>query len=416
MGKYFKEEETSNHIKRFKTSDTQEKTLRFAQVSRVISKLDYFLDFTKTTLLKVLFKAPALLKVKPEIVTQLKNEFDAITRAQKTVATSTLSKISTLEEEIKTAQDRKDLLGKEIHGAPPDAARNKKVDEIRKIIAYLEKKNQELDSLKKDYADIEKNAKSEINAKIVEFNRVNDLTDPMSWNQDLANPKIEFLLGVPVSKRGTGVVMSRGRQKQQINIFNFLNQVRRGAGRAAFDGILTERYTALLESIGFFDKKYKFKVLKGDEWVDIKYSMGDLFEEINKGGFNRTTQKPLNDEVKAKIIADFEKFIEESDKIERGWLSPIVRSIISSLILLSPYIIKNVAMIATSPLRVKKHQDLRNPNLRKQEIDEAKTNLGVTAREDAKIKQLESILLNPNLSPTLREQVRGQIERLKGKK
>ena len=54
MGKYFKEEETSNRIKRFKTSDFQEKNSRFAQVSRVTTLLDGMLDFTKTRLFRIL--------------------------------------------------------------------------------------------------------------------------------------------------------------------------------------------------------------------------------------------------------------------------------------------------------------------------------------------------------------------------
>lgn len=411
MGKYFKEEETSNRIKRFKTSDTQEKTLRFAQVSRVTTLLDNMLDFAKTKLFRIFLKAPALLKVRDKIKEDLKDALIAIIRANISAVSETKKTMQPILDDINKAKTRQEELKKTI-AFKNAKERNEVIAEQERIKRFLLAKDKELQPLNEKLAGIETSTKAEINAKIEEFNRVNDLTSPISWNQDLANPKIEFLLGVPVSKRGTGVVMDRARQKQQINIFNFLNQFRRSAGRAAFDGILTERYTTLLESIGFFDKKYKFKALEGDEWVDKKYSMGDLFEEINKGGFNRTTQKPINDEVKAKIIADFKKFEEESDKIERGFLSPIVRAIISSLILLSPYIIKNIATIATSPLRVKKQQDLKNPKKRQQDTAQARENLSLSKQEEKTLRELESIL--PTLAPGgTRDAVIQQIEKLK---
>jgi len=415
MGKYFKEEETSNRIKRFKTSDTQEKTLRFAQVSRVTTLLDSMLDFAKTKLFKIFLKAPALLKVRDKIKEDLKDAFIAIIRANISAVFAIKRDMQPILDEINTLKTRQAELQKSLKNITEVKARNETIAELEKIKRDLSAKEKELEPLNEKLAGIETSTKTEINAKIEEFNRVNDLTSPISWNQDLANPKIEFLLGVPVSVSGVGTVLNRAREKQPLNILNFLNQFKRG-GAQLLDGIIGRQYENKLRSIGFFDKKYKFQVLEGDEWKDKTYSLGDLLELINNGALKRQNHKPLNETVKATIITDFEKFLEESDKIEKGMLSPFVRAgivTVASLAVTSP---AWVPIITTSPLRVKKQQDLKDPKKRKQDTSEARTNLSLSEREQKKIKELESILLNPNLSPTLREQVRGQIERLKGKK
>ena len=414
MCKYFKEEETSNRIKRFKTSDFQEKNSRFAQVSRVTTLLDGMLDFTKTRLFRILFRAPALLKVKPHIKEALKEAFLEIIKANMSAVFKIKRDMQPILEIINAAKIRQAELEKYLSGLTDSKKRNEAITELEKIKKILIDKEKELEPFKKDYAEIEKNAKSEINAKIEEFNRVNDLTSPMSWNQDLANPKIEFLLGVPVSKRGTGAVMDRAREKQPLNVHNFLNQFRRGAAQK-LDGFLTQAYTNKLNSIGFFDKKYKFKVLVDDKWVDKKYSMGDLFEEINKGGFKGETHKPLDETVKAKIIADFKKFNEESDKIERGVLSPAGRSVITGVISLTAFSPVWIPMLATSPQRIQKQQNLKDPNKMPNEMKDARKNLSIGQQEEKKIAELESLLQNPTIPESLKVQFRASLARLKGK-
>jgi hypothetical protein len=120
--------------------------------------------------------------------------------------------------------------------------------------------------------------------------------------------------------------------------------------------------------------------------------------------------------VKAKIIADFKKFNEESDKIERGVLSPAGRSVLTGVISLTAFSPVWIPMVTTSPQRIQKQKNLKDPNKMPNEMKDARKHLSIGQQEEKKIAELESLLQNPSIPESLKSVFRASLERLKGNK
>ena len=325
MGKYFKEEETSNRIKRFKTSDIQEKNLRFAQMSRVVNILDSFLETTRI-FFKLAIRTSKLIKVSPNVLSKLQSEFDTIARAQKAVASSQLTKISKLEEEIKIAEDRKAVLQKEIFGAPGDQARNDKVGEIKRIIEYVNEKNKELEPLKKDYSKIEKAAQAEIDAKIQEFNQNNSLVTQLSWNRNLEKPLMDFLLPTGLSMPGLKAALLRMKEGTEFSESGFLNSTRINP-LVALKKVLAEKLENELRSIGFYEDKFTFLIKTGNDWKSTEITLYKFLQNLATGTY-KSGQIAIKDESeKQKLQTAYANFKTKLDEAESGWpLHPFFRT------------------------------------------------------------------------------------------
>lgn len=421
MGKYFKEEETSNRIKRFKTSDIQEKNLRFAQMSRVVTRLDKFLETTKI-IFQTFIKTSDLIKVRPDVLSKLKSEFDTIATAQKAVASSTLSRISILEKEIKTAEDRKKVLQSEIFGAPNDQARNDKVTEIRQIIEDIDKKTNELEPLKKDYSKIEKAAQAEIDAKIEEFNQNNRLVTQLSWNRDLGNPQMDFLLPTGLSMKGLKEALFRMRPGTKFSEAGFLNFTRRNA-TVALNAYLVKKLENELKSIGFYKDKFTFLIKNGNEWKPTDITLYDFLENLAKEAYKSGQIAIKDDDERKRLQTAYANFLTKLDEAEKGWpLHPFFRTgalVIAGLLTAKGLSVLGIninplPILATLPQTWQRQQDLRSKTKMPKDMEEADRSLGIGDKEKKQIAELERLLLTPNLSPRARRSLERSIKNLKG--
>ena len=417
MGKYFKEEETSNRIKRFKTSDTQEKTLRFAQLSRVVTIFDKFLESSKI-FFQTAIKTSKLIKVNENVLLKLKDEFDAITRVQKAVATSKLSEISKLEEEIKKLSEQWKLLLKDLD-LKKGAQYNNDLEEIEKIKKIVDAKYSELQKLKLDLSKIEKAAEAEIEAKILEFNQNNKMVTQLSWNRDFADPKMDFLLPTGLSMKGLKEGLFRMRPGKSFSEVGFLNFTRRNT-TVALNAYQVKKLEDELKSIGFYKDEFTFIIKNGNEWKPQNITLYKFLENLASGTY-KSGQIVIKDEAeRKKLQTAYTNFETKLDEVEKGWpLHPFFRTV--AVVLGGLATIKTLNMLgisvnplpvlATLPLRFKKRQELNDPNKRKQDITQARKDLSLSAQEDKTIKELQDIL--PSLPPgKVRDAVIQQIESL----
>jgi hypothetical protein len=423
MGKYFKEEETSNRIKRFKTSDVREKNLKFAQMSKVITVLDKFQEITKV-LFKTWIRTSKLIKVKPEILSKLQTELNTIVQAQRGLAIQKSKIISDLEELIKVAETRKKVLQVEIPGSPFGEARNNKISEIAKIDKYLDTKNKELKPLKKEYSEIEKAAKAEIDAKIEEFNQNNGLVTQLSWNGDLATPKMDFLLPTGLSRRGLGVAISRvGTGKTKVtDPGSVFNSFRKNAA-AKLEFFQVKKLEEQLNSIGFYKKEFSFVIQNGENWEAVNMTLHKFLENLASGTFKSGKIAIKDDKERQKLQTAFNDFLQKLDEAESGWmLHPFFRTAAATMAAISTVAGLNILgvripvlpLIATIPQTIQRHRDLSDPNKMKKDKAESEKALGVEYRKQKAIKEIEQRLKDPSLSPTVREAYEYQLDRLRG--
>jgi hypothetical protein len=423
MGKYFKEEETSNRIKRFKTSDIQEKNSRFAQMSRVITVLDKFQDLTRV-LFKTWIRTSKLIKVKPEILSKLQSEFETIVIAQRGLAIQKSKKISELEKLIEVAEARKVVLKTELHGMPAGDVRNNKIDEIARINNYLGVKNKELKPLKEEYSEIEKAAKAEIDAKIQEFNQNNGLVTQLSWNGDLVSPKMDFLLPTGLSRWGLGVAISRvGTGKTKVtdpgSVFNSF----RNNAAAKLEAYQVKILEEQLNSIGFYKNTFSFLIQDGDKWKTVDLTLHKFLENLASGTFKSGKIAIKDDEEREKLQTAFNDFLQKLDQAESGWkLHPFFRTAVATILAISTVAglhilgvrIPVLPLIATLPQTIERHRQLNDPNKMKNDMASARKNLSIGEQEKQQIEALERLLLTPNLAPRARRSLERSIKNLKG--
>jgi hypothetical protein len=420
MGKYFKEEETSNRIKRFKTSDVREKNLKFAQMSKVITVLDKFQEITKV-LFKTWIRTSKLIKVKPEILSKLQSEFDTIVEAQKAVASLKLKNISELEKLIKEAEERKAVLQTEIFRMQAGDVRNNKISEIGRINKYLDTKNKELEPLKKEYSEIEKAAKAEIDAKIEEFNQNNGLVTQLSWNGDLAIPKMDFLLPTGLSQRGLGSALFRMRPGRKISESGLLNFTRRNAA-VALDAYMVKKLESQLNSIGFYKNTFSFLIQDGDKWKTADLTLYKFLENLASGTYKSGKIAIKDDKEKEKLQTAFNDFLQKLDEAESGWsLHPFFRTAVATIAGISTVAglsrllgINLLPLIATLPQTIQRHRELSDPNKMKNDMARADKALGIAEQNKKQIEEIQVLLQNPNITARARRSLERKLSELRG--
>jgi hypothetical protein len=424
MGKYFKEEETSNRIKRFKTSDVQEKNSRFAQMSRVITVLDKFLDLTRV-LFKTWIRTSKLIKVKPEILSKLQSEFEIIVIAQRGLAIQKSKKISELEKLIKVAEARKEALKTDLYGKPVGDVRNNIISEIHSITKDLDAKNKELKPLKEEYSEIEKAAKAEIDAKIQEFNQNNGLVTQLSWNGDLVRPKMDFLLPTGLSRRGLEVAISRvGTGKTKVtDPGSVFNSFRKNTA-AKLEWFQVKILEEQLNSIGFYTNEFSFVIQNGEKWEPKNMTLHKFLENLASGTFKSGKIAIIDDKERVKLQTAFNDFLQKLDQAESGWkLHPFFRTAVATIAAISTVAGLNILgvripvlpLIATLPQTIQRYRELNDPNIMKREVEKADKALGIAEENKKQIDTIKTLLQNPNMSARRRRALEKTLSKLEGK-
>ncbi len=366
MGKYFKEEETSNRIKRFKTSDVQEKNFKFAQISKiseitkVISIADKFLDFLKVPF-KGWMKSTNLMKLSPALIKKIETKFLEISKQHDELLKPQI-------ESLKKIKDQMNSLTLEQLTA--DKTRK---DQIANLLVELEKKFIETSA---NVSEAQKRAKELVDAELKAFNENNTLVGgQIKWNGDLSDPKLDYILGQPISKRGTQRVLdNRVRHQDASNLFDTIWRF----SKRTLDSSQLKNIDKIIRNdtkLGFYKEKYSFTDSKGN------VEEMSLYEIINQLAYGTFKADLKTDPATGKIIQeDYNKFLDKLDEIEKfgSRNNPLLASLYGSL----PRLITRGVPVATVglitlPSVIQELQRKRNPQQVKTDIQKAKTRLNV---------------------------------------
>ncbi len=391
-------------------------------MSKVITVLDKFQEITKV-LFKTWIRTSKLIKVKPEILSKLQSEFDTIVIAQRSLAIQKSKKISELEESIKVADTRHKELIKDLDILTP-AQRNSALDELDKIKKRSGEIYRELEPLKKEYSEIEKAAKAEIDAKIEEFNQNNGLVTQLSWNGDLATPKMDFLLPTGLSRRGLGVAISRvGTGKTKVTSpESVFNSFRKNAA-AKLEFFQVKKLEEQLNSIGFYKKEFSFVIQNGENWEAENMTLHKFLENLASGTFKSGKIAIKDDKERQKLQTAFNDFLQKLDEAESGWmLHPFFRTAAATMAVISTVSglkllgvpIPVLPLIATLPQTIQRYRDLNDETKMRKDKAQSEQALGVESRKQKAIKEIEQRLKDPSLSPLVREAYEYQLDKLRG--
>ena len=356
MGKYFKEEETSNRIKRFKTSDIQEKNSRFAQVSKipktlseitkVISTADKFLDFLKVPF-KGWMKSTNLMKLSPALIKKIETKFLEISKQHDELLKPQI-------ESLKKIKDQMSLLTTE--HASLKASEVTRKNQIANELKALEVQS---DEISLNISRAQKRAKELIDAELKAFNENNTLVGgQIKWNGDLNDPKLDYILGQPISKRGTQRALDRVEPQDESNLFDVISRY----SKRTLDSAQLKNIHTKIESdkdLGFNIKKYSFEDSKGNEEV---MSLYQIIDQLAYGTFKADLK--TDPATGKRIQEDYNKFLVTLDKFETGWTrnNPLLASVQGSLPrLFTRGLPMAVVGVVTLPSIIQELERKRNP-------------------------------------------------------
>jgi len=379
MGKYFKEEETSNRIKRFKTSDIQEKNSRFAQVSKItnaIGKYDKFLDFLKFPF-KGYMRSSNLMKLRPALIKKIESKFTEIAKGHEEL----------LSPKIKSFNDNKDKMA--FLSTEHINANQTRQSQISNEIAKLEETNS---SLSKQISFLQKRAIDLIDAELKSFNEDKTLVGgQLKWNGDLADPKLDYIIGMPISTRGTQMVLDRIRPDRSENVQPLIEAIFR-FGRRTLDSGQLKNIDKMIKnntSLGFYEKRYTFVDSKNEA---EKLNLYEIINRLANGTFKadaKTDPRTLE-----KIQTHFEEFLVELDKLETGLRrnNPFLQSVIMTLPrLVTRGVPTAVVGLVTLPGIITTLDRQRNPKKVQEDIQKAKKRLSIPEIDKDRQKAINSM-------------------------
>jgi hypothetical protein len=380
MGKYFKEEETSNRIKRFKTSDVQEKNSRFAQISKiseitkVISIADKFLDFLKLPF-KGLTKSTNLMKLRPALIKKIETKFLEISEQHDVYLKPQI-------ESLKKIKDKMTLLTTEQY-----QAREPRKQQIANELAALEV---QFDQKSRDISLMQKRAKDLVDAELEAFNKNNTLVGgQIKWNGDFNDPKLDYILGQPISSRGTKIVLdTRVKPQDESNLFDVISKY----SKRTLDSVRSKNIDEIIKSdkdLGFDIKKYSFTDSEGNE---EKMSLYQIIDKLANGTFKADLKADAV--TLKKIHEDYNKFLVTLDKLEKGLTrnNPLLASVLASL----PKLLKRgvpvaVVGVVTLPSIIQELERKRNPNKVKTDVQKAKARQSIPEINKNRQKAIDSM-------------------------
>jgi hypothetical protein len=386
MGKYFKEEETSNRIKRFKTSDIQEKNSRFAQVSKIpktlseitkaIGNFDKFLDFLKFPL-KGYTRSSNLMKLRPALIEKIESKFIEIAKAHDEY----------LSPKIKTLKENKDKMAF-LSLEQLRASENRK-KQITNELADLQAQSL---ILAKEIPIGQKRAKELIDAELKSFNEDKTLVGgQLTWNGDLANPKLDYIIGMPISTRGTNIALDRLRPDRSENVQPLIEAIFR-FGRRTLDSGQLKNIDKMIKnntSLGFYEKRYTFEDSKNEA---EKLNLYEIINRLANGTFKADAK--TDPETLKKIQKHFEEFLVELDKLETGLRrnNPLLQSVIMTLPrLVTRGLPTAVVGVVTLPSIITTLDRQRNPNKVRTDVQKAKKRLDIPDIQKDRQKEIDSM-------------------------
>lgn len=373
MGKYFKEEVNPNRVKRFKTSDTQEKNLRFAQVSKIpktlseitkaIGNFDKFLDFLKFPL-KGYTRSSNLMKLRPALIEKIESKFIEIAKAHDEY----------LSPKIKTLKENKDKMASLSREYVTTTNKTRKA-QISNDLAALEAQSL---ILSKEIPIAQKRAKELIDAELKSFNEDKTLVGgQLTWNGDLADPKLDYIIGMPISTRGTNIALDRIRPDRTENTQPLIEAIYR-FGKRTFDSGQIKNIDRVIKnnkSLGFYENRYTFIDSKNEA---EKLSLYEIINRLANGTFKADAKTDA--ETLKKIQKHFEEFLVELDKLETGLRrnNPFLQSVIMTLPRLVTRGLPAVMLgLVTLPGIITTLDRQRNPKKVQQDVTKAKNRLNI---------------------------------------
>lgn len=388
MGKYFKEEETSNRIKRFKTSDVQEKNSRFAQISKipkiseitkVISTADKILDFLKVPF-KGWMRSTNLMKLRPALIKKIESKFIEIAKAHE-------EHLKPQIESLKKIKDQMSLLTTE--HASLKASEVTRKNQIANELKALEAQS---DVISLNISRAQKRAKELIDAELKAFNENNTLVGgQIKWNGDLNDPKLDYILGQPISKRGTQRALDRVEPQDESNLFDVISRY----SKRTLDSAQLKNIHTKIESdkdLGFNIKKYSFEDSKGNEEV---MSLYQIIDQLAYGTFKADLK--TDPATGKRIQEDYNKFLVTLDKLETGWTrnNPLLASVQGSLPrLFTRGLPMAVVGVVTLPSIIQELERKRNPKKVRTDVQKAKARQSIPEINKDRQKAIDSMPQN----------------------
>ena len=388
MGKYFKEEETSNRIKRFKTSDIQEKNSRFAQVSKIqktlseitkaIGTFDKFLDFLKFPL-KGYMRSSNLMKLRPALIEKIESKFIEIAKVHDEY----------LSPKIKTLKENKDKMAL-LHREYVTTTNSTKKSQLANDFAALQAQSE---ILSKEIPIAQKRAKELIDAELKSFNEDKTLVGgQLTWNGNLADPKLDYIIGMPISARGMNMALDRINPADRIENAQPLIEAIFRFGKRTLDSGQFKNIDKVIknnESLGFYEKRYTFIDSKNEE---EKLDLYQIINRLANGTFKADAK--TDPETLKKIQIHFEEFLVELDKLETGFRknNPFLQSVLMTLPRLATRGVPTAVVgLVTLPGIITTLDRQRNPKKVQEDIQKAKKRVSIPEIDKDRQKAIDAM-------------------------